>query len=70
MEKESNQTDATAEMLDRWCSAPGFQFTCPEAEEAYKKRAKRIAEVIQLKVPDRVPIVPDCGVRSFVLIFE
>jgi hypothetical protein len=65
MEKESNQTDATAEMLDRWCSAPGFQFTCPEAEEAYKKRAKRIADVIQLKVPDRVPIVPAFGMFPY-----
>lgn len=41
MEKGHNKMNATAEMLDRWYSAPGIQFKCPEAEEAYKKRAKK-----------------------------
>ncbi len=53
--------DKTQEMLELWCSAPGIEFIGQEAEEAYKLRAKRIADVIQLKVPDRVPIVPSFG---------
>ncbi len=53
--------DKTEEMLQLWCSAPGIKFINAEAEQAYKKRAKRIAAVIQLKVPDRVPIVPSFG---------
>ena len=53
--------DKTQERLEHWCSAPGIEFKNAEAEEAYQKRAKRIADVIQLKVPDRVPIVPSFG---------
>ena len=41
--------DKTQEMLERWCSAPGVTFKNAEAEEAFKKRARRIADVIQLK---------------------
>lgn len=48
----------TEEALELWCSAPNIEFKSPEAEETYKKRARRIADVIQLKVPDRVPITP------------
>ncbi len=53
--------DKTHERLESWCSAPGIEFKNAEAEEAYKKRARRIADVIRLKVPDRVPIVPSFG---------
>ena len=51
----------TEETLELWCSAPGVHFINEDAQEAYKKRAKRVADVIQLKVPDRVPIVPSFG---------
>ena len=54
--------DRTEEMLDLWCSAPGIAFRSAEAEEAYKKRAKRIADATQLKIPDRVPVSPSFGV--------
>lgn len=53
--------DKTQERLEHWCSAPGIEFKNAEAEEAYKKRTRRITDVIQLKVPDRVPIVPSFG---------
>jgi len=53
--------DKTEEMLELWCSAQGAHFINEEAEEGYKKRARRIADVVQLKVPDRVPIVPSFG---------
>ena len=46
----------TQETLERWCSAEGIHFESAEAEEAYKARAKRIADAVQLKVPDRVPV--------------
>lgn len=48
----------TQEMLDLWCSAPGIEFVDSEAEEAYKSRTRRIADAIQLKTPDRVPVTP------------
>lgn len=53
--------DRIAETLDSWCSAPGASFINEEAEEAYKRRAQRVADVIQLKVPDRVPVTPSFG---------
>ncbi|MBP1738237.1 MAG: hypothetical protein H6Q48_530, partial [Deltaproteobacteria bacterium] len=52
---ERKEMDRANEMLDSWCEAKGIEFISQEAEEAYKKRARRVADVIQLKVPDRVP---------------
>jgi hypothetical protein len=53
--------DKTREMLDSWCEARDIEFISKEAEETYKQRARRVADVIQLKVPDRVPVVPSFG---------
>ena len=53
--------DKTKETVEMWCSAPDVQFLNDEAEAAYKERARRVADVIQLKVPDRVPVVPSFG---------
>ena len=52
---------AIQETLDRWCAAEGIEFVSPEAGEAYRARARRIADAIQLNIPDRVPIVPSFG---------
>lgn len=49
------------ETLDKWCAGEGIAFVDQEAEAAYKRRARRVADVIQLKVPDRVPVVPSFG---------
>ncbi len=53
--------DKTEETLQSWCSAQGVGFESGEAEEGYKQRAKRIADVIRLRVPDRVPVAPSFG---------
>jgi len=53
--------DKIRETLDTWCKGEGIAFVDGEAEAAYKRRARRVADVIQLKVPDRVPIVPSFG---------
>lgn len=45
-----SNVDKSKEMLDSWCEASGIEFISKEAEEAYKKRARRFADVIQLKV--------------------
>jgi uroporphyrinogen-III decarboxylase len=50
--------DKTAEQLDTWVSAQHIDFVSAEAKENYRARAKRIADAIQLKQPDRVPIIP------------
>ena len=54
--------DKTQEMLDLWCSASGLSFRSLEAEKAYKTRAQRIADVVQMKMPDRVPVSPSFGI--------
>ncbi len=53
--------DKTRDNLERWCSTSGINFQSPEAERFYKERARRIADVVQLKIPDRVPVVPSFG---------
>jgi hypothetical protein len=53
--------DKVQQTLERWCTAAGVNFVDGRAEENYKKRARRIADVIQLKVPDRVPVAPSFG---------
>lgn len=53
--------DKTERNLERWCLAEGIQFKDKSAEEIYKKRAKRIADAILLKVPDRVPVTLSFG---------
>jgi hypothetical protein len=43
--------------LAKWASGEGVEFASPEAEKAYKERATRLKDAIQLKkLPDRVPI--------------
>jgi len=54
--------DRTQESLQRWCSGQGIHFKSPEAAEAYQRRARRIADTVQLKVPDRVPIQLTYGI--------
>ena len=54
--------DKTQETLQRWCSAEGIQFESAQAEEAYKRRAERIADAVQLKVPDRIPVELTLGI--------
>ena len=53
--------DQTQETLDKWSSGEGITFVDKEAEAAYQRRARRVADVIQLEIPDRVPIVPSFG---------
>jgi uroporphyrinogen-III decarboxylase len=48
-------------MFKTWFSPPGIAFESPEAEKAYHNRITRIIDVIQLKVPDRVPVYTSGG---------
>jgi hypothetical protein len=49
------------EMSESWLTPQGIDFISPEAEQAYRERATRIKDAIQLKVPDRVPVIPSVG---------
>jgi len=45
------------ELFAKWISPEGVEFASPEAEKAYKERATRIKDAIQMKkLPDRVPL--------------
>ena len=57
--------DKTTENLEKWCSGQGIKFVDEAAQAAYKRRTRRIADVIQLKVPDRVPVVPSFGMFPY-----
>ena len=45
------------ERFKRWLSPPNAQFLGPECEEIYRQRVTRLREAIQLKQPDRVPVM-------------
>ncbi len=57
--------DKTTENLETWCSGQGINFVDEAAQAAYKRRTRRIADVIQLKEPDRVPVVPSFGMFPY-----
>ncbi|HKL12585.1 MAG TPA: uroporphyrinogen decarboxylase family protein [Halanaerobiales bacterium] len=40
---------------------PDIDFVSKEVEEKYKKRVKRLKDVVELKKPDKIPIVPNMG---------
>jgi hypothetical protein len=47
--------------LQSWASTKNKKFDTAEAEKTYRENAKRFADVIRLKEPDRVPIMPFFG---------
>lgn len=47
--------------LAAWTSTEGKAFATPEAAALYEERAKRLADVVQLKQPDRVPYYSNFG---------
>jgi uroporphyrinogen-III decarboxylase len=51
-------------MFDSWATKQKINFISPEAEKAYRERVTRIKDVVQLKVPDRVPIYANIGFFS------
>jgi hypothetical protein len=50
------------ERISRWLSPRGAQFIDPDAEKSYKARLTRIIDAIQLKEPDRVPVILPAGI--------
>lgn len=48
--------DKTRERLEKWCAGDWIDFSDDDAERRYKERSQRIADAVQLKVPDRVPV--------------
>ncbi len=44
-----------------WMSTEDKAFETPEAEETYRRRAQRVKDIVELKKPDRVPVLPWVG---------
>ncbi len=49
------------EMFESWLSPQRVEFTDIEAENMYKERVTRLIKVINLEVPDRIPVYPSVG---------
>jgi hypothetical protein len=47
--------------IKAWMSPPDVNFVSAQAEADYKARARRLMDAMQLRKPDRVPIVPSLG---------
>ncbi len=52
------------EMFQPWVSGEGVEFVDDEAEVLYKEKAQRIKDAVELKEPDRVPVVPSVNFFS------
>ncbi|MBN2550214.1 MAG: hypothetical protein JXB15_13710 [Anaerolineales bacterium] len=50
-----------ATRLNAWAS-PAMEFASLDAEKGYKQRAQMIMDVVHLKKPERVPVIPWWGV--------
>jgi hypothetical protein len=53
--------EKTEKLFDSMFSSQGVNFIDSAAEKSYKERAKRIKDAIQLKIPDRIPVIPTIG---------
>jgi hypothetical protein len=55
--QELTPREKLAKRLDYFVEGPDIQFVSPEAEAAYKERATRVRDALELKKkPDRVPV--------------
>jgi hypothetical protein len=55
---EEKYEEKYEEMFQKWSSTEGIEFVDAAAEERYKKALMRFKDVLQLRVPDRVPYMP------------
>ncbi len=46
-----------AARFEQWLSPPNTRFSSPETEKSYKARVQRFIDAIELKEPDRVPVM-------------
>jgi hypothetical protein len=57
--EELTPDEKQEELFEKCLSTEGIEFVNPQAEKAYKERATRLKDAIQLKkLPDRVPVLP------------
>jgi len=59
--EEMTPTEKRADLDGKWLSPPQAEYSSAEAEKAYKERVQRMLDAINMKKPDRVPVVPMAG---------
>ncbi|MFC2015188.1 uroporphyrinogen decarboxylase family protein [Chloroflexota bacterium] len=59
---ELTPEEKKAERFKRWLTPPDINFINPEAKQAYQERMQRLADVYQMKEPDRVPVQLPFGI--------
>jgi hypothetical protein len=59
--KELSLKDKQAARLKAWAEAP-IEFATPEAAQGYQQRTQMIMDVVNLKKPTRIPVIPWWGV--------
>ena len=65
-ENKTSQVISTSQdkmdlLFGTWLNGQHLDFVDPAAEKAYQDRVLRIKNVVQLKVPDRIPIYANIG---------
>jgi hypothetical protein len=58
--KQFTPEEKRARRLDAWLNPP-IKFSNPDAEKAYKKRAQRIIDALNVEIPDMVPTYTNVG---------
>jgi len=59
--QKQGPAEKRAVRFQEWMTPPRMQFAGPEAEQAFKARVQMFMDVIDLKRPQRVPVVPLIG---------
>ncbi len=59
---ELSSDEKREERFRRWLSPPNVTFASSEVEAGYRTRVNRFIKVIELKEPDRVPVILPAGV--------
>lgn len=59
--KNLSLKEKQAARLKSWAS-PAMEFASPEAEKGFKQRTQMVIDVVNLKKPERIPIIPWWGV--------
>lgn len=59
--EEMTPSEKREELDSKWRSPEGAEYESAEAENAYKERVQRILDAIDMKKPDRVPVIPMAG---------
>jgi hypothetical protein len=58
---ESTPHDKLDNMFESWLTGQNLNFMSPEAEETYQDRVRMMKDVLQLRVPERIPIYANIG---------